>query len=69
MLKEAKSVNVNRAPIEELMKLDGIGPVLAHRIIEYRLQNGPFKDRDEIKEVPGIGPKKFDSIRDYIIIE
>ena len=69
LLKEAKSVNINQASIEELMKLDGIGPVLAHRIIEYRLQNGPFRDKGEIKKVAGIGPKKFEAIKDYIIIE
>lgn len=69
LLKEAKSVNINRASIEELMKLNGIGPVLAHRIIEYRLQNGPFKDKSEIKKVSGMGPKKFEAIEDCIAIE
>lgn len=69
LLKKAKSVNINKASAEELMRLSGVGPVLAHRIIEYRLQNGPFKERDEIKKVPGIGPKKFEAIKDYIVIE
>lgn len=69
LLEESKSVNINQAYIEELTKLNGIGPVLAHRIIEYRLREGPFKDKDEIKKVPGIGPKKFESIKDCIVIE
>jgi competence ComEA-like helix-hairpin-helix protein len=69
LLKETKSVNINRASMEELMKLNGIGPVLAHRIIEYRLKNGPIKDKDELKKVPGIGSKKFEAIKDYIVIE
>lgn len=69
LLKEAKTVNLNDATLEELIKLKGIGPALAHRIIEHRIQNGPFKDRSEIKKVPGIGPEKFDAIKDYIVIE
>ena len=69
LLKEAKSVNINQAQVVELIKLRGIGPVLAHRIIEYRRTHGFFKDKDELKNVPGIGPKKFKVIKDYIIIE
>jgi len=69
LLKESKSVNINQASGEELMKLNGIGPVLANHIIEYRLKNGPFKDKDELKKVPGIGPKKFEAIKDFIEIE
>lgn len=69
LLKEAKTVNINKAQTAELMKLKGIGPVLAHRIMEYRKAHGFFKDRDDLKEVPGIGPKKFDAIKDYISIE
>lgn len=69
LLEEAKSVDVNRASLEELMKLNGVGPVLAHRIIEYRRQNGPFQSKAELKKVPGIGPKKFEAVKDYIVIE
>lgn len=69
LLSEAKSVNINRASLEELMTLKGVGPVLAHRIIEYRRQNGPFHNKDELKKVKGIGPKKFDAIKDCVIIE
>ena len=38
-------------------------------LIEYRRQNGPFQHKEELKKVPGIGPKKFDAIKDYVIIE
>jgi competence ComEA-like helix-hairpin-helix protein len=69
LLKEAKSVNINLGTIEDLIRLKGIGPVLAHRIIEYRLQHGPFNAKEEIKRVSGIGPEKFDAIKDYIVIE
>jgi comEA protein len=69
LLEEAKSVDINSASINELMKLKGIGPVLAQRIIEYRQQNGPFKAKDEVKKVHGMGPKKFEAIKDHITIE
>ncbi len=69
LLKEAKSVNINQARVPELIKLKGIGPVLAHRIMEYRTAHGSFRDKEELNNVPGIGPKKFDAIKDYILIE
>jgi len=69
LLQEEKSVNVNEADFEELMKLNGIGPALAHRIIEYRRQNGPFRDKEDMLDVSGIGPKKLEAISDRVILE
>ena len=59
-------VNINTADAERLATLKGIGPALAQRIIEYREQNGAFKSIDEIKNVRGIGDKKFDAFKDKI---
>ena len=59
-------VNINTADAERLATLKGIGPALAQRIIEYREQNGAFKSIDEIKNVRGIGDKKFAAFRDKI---
>ena len=59
-------VNINTADAERLETLKGIGPALAQRIIEYREQNGAFKSVDEIKNVRGIGQKKFDAFKDKI---
>lgn len=59
-------VNINTADAERLATLKGIGPALAQRIIEYREQNGAFKTIDEIKNVRGIGDKKFDAFKDKI---
>ncbi|MBQ9498403.1 MAG: ComEA family DNA-binding protein [Selenomonadaceae bacterium] len=61
-------VNINTDDAERLATLKGIGPALAQRIIEYREQNGGFKSIDEIKNVRGIGQKKFDAFKDKITI-
>jgi len=49
------SVDVNSATIAELQTLRGIGPVLAQRIWDYRMQNGTFRSVAELKNVKGIG--------------
>lgn len=59
-------VNINTADAERLATLKGIGPALAQRIIDYREQNGAFKTVDEIKNVRGIGDKKFSAFKDKI---
>jgi len=69
ILKEEKSVNINTAGIKDLIKLKGIGPALAGRILEYRRLRGEFTKAEEIKEVRGIGPKKFRAIKDFIKLE
>ena len=62
-------INLNTAGIEELMELDGMGEVLAGRIIEYREANGGFNTVEEITQVKGIGEKTFERIRDYITVD
>ena len=69
LLKESKTVNINTASYEELMRLEGVGPVMANRIIEYRIEHGDFLFREDLKKVPGMGVKKFEAIRDYIEVE
>ena len=59
-------ININTATQSELEVLTGIGPSMASKIIDYRKQNGKFKTIDDIKNVPGIGDSKFQSIRDEI---
>ena len=61
-------VNINTADVEQLATLKGIGPAMAQRIIDYREQNGKFKTIDELKNVRGIGQKKFDALKDKITI-
>lgn len=63
---QSKVVRLNSASLEELDKLDGVGPAIAQRIIDYRTENGGFKSVEEIKLVPGIGDKMFEKIKDEI---
>ncbi len=60
-------VNINTATEEELIRLPGIGPVLARRIIEYR-QMHPFQTIEEIQRVKGIGRKKFAKLKPFITV-
>lgn len=62
-------ININTANSNLLQSLPGIGPVLSERIIEYRSKNGFFSSIDDIKDVSGIGEKKFEGIKDLICVQ
>ncbi len=62
-------ININTANANLLQTLPGIGPVLSERIIDYRNQNGLFGVIDEIKDVSGIGEKKYEGIKDLICVQ
>jgi competence protein ComEA len=59
-------ISLTSATQAELEQLDGIGPALAQRIIEYREQHGGFKSIDQLQEVSGIGEKRFEALKDAI---
>lgn len=61
-------VNINTATQTELETLNGIGPSIASKIIEYRKQNGNFQSIEEIQNVSGIGDSKYESIKDDICV-
>ena len=62
-------INVNTATLEELDLLPGIGPAIAQRIIDYRKENGVFKQIEDLKKVRGIGDSIFDQIKELITLQ
>ena len=63
-----KVININFASLSELVQLPGIGNVIAQNIIDYRNKYGQFKSKEELKNVKGIGEKKFEKIKDLISV-
>jgi comEA protein len=59
-------IDINRAGAALLETLPGIGPTIAQRIVTYREMNGPLETIEAIQDVQGIGPAKFEGIRDLI---
>lgn len=66
---EDNLVNINEADIKELDSLPGVGEATATKIINHRKENGKFKAIEEIKNVNGIGDKKYENIKDMITIK
>lgn len=62
----AGTVDINRADAAELETLPGIGPTTAQKIVDDREANGPFAKPEDLMRVPGIGPKKFEALRDLV---
>jgi competence protein ComEA len=60
-------IDINTATAQELTALPGIGPVIAGKIVEYR-EAKPFDTIEEILEVKGIGPAKYEAIKDRITV-
>lgn len=62
-------IDINRAGIEDLQRLPGIGPVLAERIVAEREENGPFRSLEELRRVRGIGPRTLEKLRPYVVLK
>ncbi|MCA1031823.1 helix-hairpin-helix domain-containing protein [Bacillus timonensis] len=61
-----KKININKATLEDLQQLPGIGPSKAAAIIAYREENGRFKTIEELMLVSGIGQKSFEKIKNLV---
>ena len=66
--KDSSKININTATLEELDKLPGVGEATANKIISHREENGQFKNIEDIKNVNGIGDKKFEKMKELICV-
>ncbi|WP_245194641.1 ComEA family DNA-binding protein [Kitasatospora phosalacinea] len=64
----AGPVSLNRAGADQLDSLPGVGPALAQRILQYRLTHGPFQSVDQLRHVPGIGPRKYEDLKPLLTL-
>ncbi|MDN0201005.1 ComEA family DNA-binding protein [Streptomyces sp. S.PNR 29] len=62
----AAPVSLNTATVEQLDTLPGVGPVLAQHILDYRARHGGFRSVDELREVNGIGERRFADLRNLV---
>jgi len=65
----AEKVNINTATAAQLQRISGIGPTIADRIVKYREEHGLFKTVQDITHVKGIGPKKYEAIKDQVTVK
>ncbi len=61
-------INLNTATLEQLDTLDGVGPGIAQRILDYREQHGGFRRVEELAEVPGIGAKRLATLTPLVTV-
>ena len=63
------TIDINEADWPELTLLPGIGKTLAHRIVAFRSEQGPFRRTDELLAVHGIGPKLMSNIQPHLVLQ
>ncbi|GEL16843.1 competence protein ComEA [Pseudonocardia asaccharolytica DSM 44247 = NBRC 16224] len=61
-------IDLNRATVEQLDGLPGVGPVTASRIVEWRTRNGRFSRVEQLREIEGIGARRFGQLRDLVTV-
>lgn len=62
-------VNINTAKLEELQNIPGVGPSIAQAILDYRNENGKFRNIEDIKNVSGVGESKYKKMEEYIKVK
>lgn len=62
------AINLNTATKEELVALPGIGPAKAQAILDHRSAHGPFKSVEQLKDVKGIGAKRFEKLKGELTV-
>lgn len=64
----AGPINVNRATVDELIALPGIGEVTAQRIVDFREEHGPYRSIDDLVHVQGISTNTIENLRDLVTV-
>jgi competence protein ComEA len=64
----SRTIDLNRATVEQLDTLPGIGPVTAQRILQWRAQHGRFSSVEQLREVDGIGERRFAQLRNQVTV-
>jgi competence protein ComEA len=59
-------ISLNSATLEQLDTLEGVGPATAQKILDWRAQHGGFGSVDDLKQISGIGPKRFEALKDKV---
>ena len=59
-------VSLNTATAEQLDELEGVGPATAQKILDWRKEHGGFRSVDDLKQIGGIGPKRFETLKDKV---
>jgi competence protein ComEA len=62
-------LNLNTATVDQLQRLPGVGPSLAKRIVDFREKKGGFKRIEELLAVPGISEKKWQQLKEYLVLK
>lgn len=62
-------ININTADEKSMESIPGVGPATAKKIVDYRTKQGKFASIEDIKNVSGIGDKKFESMKDFISVK
>ena len=68
-MSKEKKININKASLEELKQVKGLGGKRAQDIIDHREANGKFKSVDELNKVSGIGTKTIGKLKDYVTVD
>jgi len=59
-------ISLNIATLEQLQELEGVGPVTAQKILDWRKEHGGFRSTEDLQQINGIGPKRFEALKDKV---